>query len=90
MKLLRDLLDDFIDYRRGLRFSPDYLYALRRRATLFLDWLEPVHMVTTPDRIRTEHLEGYTKSLSTQCTCKGLPLKPASLNNKLYAVGALL
>lgn len=90
MKTLRDWLESYLDYGRALRLSR---YTLRCRAyhgRNFLDWLETHYGVTTPDRLRREHLETWTKHLAAHTTWHGLPLKPRAMNKLIESTRSFL
>jgi integrase/recombinase XerD len=90
MKTLRDWLESYLDYGRALRLSR---YTLRCRAyhgRNFLDWLETYYGVTTPDRLRREHLETWTKHLAAHTTWHGLPLKPRAMNKLIESTRSFL
>jgi len=90
MKTLRDWLESHLAYARALRQSR---YTVRTRAyhgCNFLDWLETYYGVTTPDRLRREHLESWTKHLAAQTTWHGLPPKPRTLNKHIESTRAFL
>ncbi|MGO8680125.1 MAG: tyrosine-type recombinase/integrase [Limisphaerales bacterium] len=90
MKTLRDWLASHLAYARALRQSR---YTVRTRAYHggnFLDWLETHYGVTTPDRLRREHLESWTKHLAAQTTWHGLPPKPRTLNKHIESTRAFL
>jgi len=90
MKTLQDWLESYLDYGRALRLSR---YTMRSRAyhgRNFLDWLETHYGVTTPDRLRREHLETWTKHLATHTTWHGLPLKPRAMNKLIESTRSFL
>jgi integrase/recombinase XerD len=90
MKTLRDWLESYLDYGRATRLSR---YTVRCRAyhgRNFLDWLETHYGVTTPDRLRREHLETWTKHLATHTTWHGLPLKPRAMNKLIESTRSFL
>jgi integrase/recombinase XerD len=80
MKTLRDWLESQLAYGRALGQSRHTVRTRDYHGRNFLDWLETHYNVTTPDRLRREHLEGWSKHLSTRVTCHGLPLKPRAIN----------
>ncbi len=90
MKTLRDWLDSQLAYARALRQSRHTVRTRAYHGQSFLDWLETHYGVTTPDRLRREHLEGWTKHLATRVTCHGLPLKPRTTNKIIESTRSLL
>jgi integrase/recombinase XerD len=90
MKTLRDWLESHLAYARALRRSRHTVRAHAYHGRNFLDWLETHHNVTTPDRLRREHLEGWTKHLSRHTTRRGLPLKPRAINKSIESTRSFL
>jgi len=90
MKTLRDWLESQLAYGRALRQSR---YTVRTRTyhgRQFLDWLEHHCAVATPDRLRREHLESWTKHPSARTTWHGLPLKPRAINKIIESTRSFL
>lgn len=90
MKTLRDWHLSHLAYARALRRSRHTVRTHDYHGRNFLDWLESHYGVTTPDRLRREHLEGWTKHLATHTTWHGLPLKPRAINKIIESTRALL
>jgi len=90
MKTLRDWLESHLAYSRALRQSRYTVRARSYHGRNFLDWLEKHYGVTTADRLRREHLEGWTKHLAASTTWHGLPLKPRTLNKIIDSTRSLL
>jgi len=90
MKTLRDWLESHLDYARALRQSRHTVRCRAYHGRSFLDWLETHYGVTTPDRLRREHLEAWTKRLAAHTTWHGLPLKPRAMNKRIESARAFL
>jgi len=90
MKTLRDWLASYLAYGRALQQSRHTVRTRDYHGRLFLDWLETHYDVTTPDRLRREHLESWTKHLAAQTTWHGLPLKPRAMNKLIESTRAFL
>ncbi|MGD0261323.1 MAG: tyrosine-type recombinase/integrase [Verrucomicrobiota bacterium] len=89
-KTLRQWLDSHLEYGRALHQSPFTLRARRYHGRNFLDWLESHCHVHTPDRLRPEHLEAWTKHLAGLTTGRGLPHKAKTTNKLIESAKAFL
>jgi len=85
MRTLQSLLSDFLDHRRSLRHSPATVVSLRLNVGPFLRWLKLYYSVATADRLRKAHLHAYQQHLSIYRTRRALPLKPNSVNRRIWA-----
>jgi site-specific recombinase XerD len=90
MKTLRDWLESHLAYGRALRQSRHTVRARSYHGRNFLDWLETHYGVATPDRLRREHLESWTKHLAAHTTCHGLPSKPRTVNKIIESTRTFL
>lgn len=90
MKTLAELLAEFLAHQRGLLRSWQTLRQNGFINRAFLNWLLATHGVTTPDRLRPVHLQGWQRHLQSWRTEKGLPLKPETINTRLRNVRAWL
>ena len=90
MKTLENIVDEMLEYRRGLNMS---LYTESRiifMLNLFLEFLETSYNITVPGELRSDHLRGYQKHIARLVNHRGMPLKPGSVNNRVKGVRALL
>jgi integrase/recombinase XerD len=71
-----------LDRGRSLNLSPLTLRATRYNLTKFINWLA-ARRITAPDQLRRAHLNAWTMHLQEHRTCRGLPLKPKSINKQL-------
>jgi site-specific recombinase XerD len=90
MKTLHDWLESHLAYARALRRSRHTVRSRAYHGRQFLNWLETHYGVTTPDRLRRQHLEGWTQHLSARTTWHGLPLKPRAINKVIESTRAFL
>ena len=90
MKTLEDIVEEMLEYRRGLNMSPDTERKTIYMLKFFLEFLETSYSVTEPGELRSDHLRGYQKHIARLVNYKGMPLKPGSLNNRVKAVRGLL
>jgi integrase/recombinase XerD len=90
MKTLRDWLESHLAYGRALRQSRHTVRTRSYHGRNFLDWLETHYGVTTPERLRREHLESWTKHLAGQTSWHGLPLHPRTINKLIESTRAFL
>lgn len=90
MRTLADIVDELLEYRRGLNMSPNTERGIRFMFNLFLKFLETCHNVTTPGELIRDHLISYQKHIAKLVNHRGMPLKPGSVNNRVQAVRGLL
>lgn len=80
MRTLDGLLNEYLDWRRSLKMSPETieknLYGIRQ----IVRWLKRTYGITQPGQIRREHLYNWQKHISSQKTSQGHPLKPRTIN----------
>ena len=86
MKTLRDLLDEYIEYRKGLNYSPRSLEEYYYDCVKFIKHVESKFGTETASGLRRSHIFSYQKSLYERKNAKGLPLVPRSLNKNLSSV----
>jgi integrase/recombinase XerD len=86
LKTLRELLDDYIEYRKGLNYSPRSLEEYFYDCGGFLKHIEKRSQVLTASELRKSHLFSYQKSLNERKNSKGMPLNPRTLNKNLSSV----
>lgn len=72
MKTLIELLNDHLDLGRSLKISRHTIRSASYQNKSFLKWLSENTAITTPDRLRTAHLEAWQKYMSLRRTRKGL------------------
>lgn len=80
MKTLKQHLQNYFDWRRSLRLSPETIAKNKYGIKPFLTWLETVHQVTTPERIYKDHLYEWQKHIAGMKNKEGHPLKPRTIN----------
>ena len=85
---IREAVEAFLDYRRGLRQSPLTIKAMSYSLSLFARHLEGEGVLNV-EEIRREHLEKWQSFLSFR-KVRGLPCATETVNNKLCAVRSLL
>jgi integrase/recombinase XerD len=90
MRTLREWLESQLAYGRALRQSRHTVRTRAYNGRQFLGWLETHYGVTTPDRLRREHLESWIKHLSRHTTWHGLPLKPRAMNKIIESTRSFL
>ena len=86
MKTLRELLNDYLEYRKGLNYSPRSLEEYFYDCVKFIRHLENRFNILTASELRKSHLFSYQKSLYERKNAKGLPLVPRTLNKNLSSV----
>lgn len=86
MKTLHELLDDYIEYRKGLNYSPRSLEEYHYDCGNFIRHLEHRFRIKTACELRKSHLFSYQKSLNDRKNTKGLPLHPRTLNKNISSV----
>lgn len=86
MKTLHELLDEYIDYRRGLNYSPRSLEEYRYDCGAFIRHLEQSFGTVTACGLGISHLFSYQKSLRERRNRRGLPLRPRTLNKNISGV----
>ncbi len=90
MKLLYELIEEYLDSLRSLNFRPGTVsvrgYALRR----FTCWLEESWGVRTPDRLQRRHLREWQICMGRRLNPEGLPVKPRTINKNIEGVQAFL
>ena len=80
MKKLIDLLEEYLEWRRSLRKSPETIYKNKKGILHFIKWIERIYNVLTVDQIRREHLRAWQRYLSTKITGKGHPIQLSTIN----------
>jgi integrase/recombinase XerD len=90
MKLLHELIDDYLEHLRSLNFRPGTIgvrgYALRA----FAVWVEETAGVRTPDRLLRRHLHRWQISLGKRLNQNGLPVKPRTVNKNVEGIQMFL
>ena len=86
MRTLRELLDDYIGYRRGLNYSPRSLDEYFYDCGGFLGHLEGRFQVTAAPELRRHHIFSYQKSLGARRNSRGMPLHARTVNKNLSGV----
>ncbi len=80
MRTLQGLLNEYLDWRRSLKLSPETieknLYGIKQ----IVRWLKNKYGITEPGKIRTNHLYSWQKHISSQKNRQGHPLKPRTIN----------
>lgn len=90
MKPLYAYLDDYLEWRRSLRLSPQTIKKNRCCATLFIRWIETAFHVITADRIEHAHLHAWQAHVSTMTAKTGRPVKPVTINTYNESVRGFL
>ncbi len=90
MKTIKDIIEEMLEYRRGINMSSYTESRIIPMLRLFLEFIETSYSVTMPGELRSDHLRGYQKHIAKLVNYKGMPLKPGSLNNRVKAVRSLL
>jgi integrase/recombinase XerD len=86
MKTIDDLIGEYIEYIRSLRFSEETIRKQRGALRRFSTWLKEKFQVETIDRLRSDHVKRWHGSLSGLRTNEGYPLKSTSLNRTITIV----
>lgn len=77
------LLEDLLEYRTAINFSPRTIKRMRENLPVFIKWLQGSYRISTPDLIRPDHLYAWQKHLMTRRTWNGLPIKPGTINGRI-------
>jgi integrase/recombinase XerD len=80
MKTLEDHLQDYFDWRRSLKLSPETILKNKYGIKPFLRWLETTCQIPTPEAICRQHLLEWQKHIAAMKTRAGRPIKPRTIN----------
>jgi integrase/recombinase XerD len=80
MKTLQDHLDDYFDWRRSLKLSPETIVKNKYGIRPFIRWLERTYHVISPDGIHKDHLYEWQKHIADMKTREGHPIRPRTIN----------
>lgn len=84
------LLEDLLEYKAAINYSPRTIKSMRENIPLFINWLQSNYRISTPDLIRPDHLMTWQKHLLARRTWNGLPIKPGTINGRIAQVRVLL
>ncbi len=80
MKILKEHLKDYFDWRRSLKLSTETIAKNKYSIMPFINWLETTYHVVTPDAIYKDHLFEWQKHIAGRKNREGLPIKPRTIN----------
>ena len=87
---LHDLLRDYVAHLRARDYSPGTIEEVWYCTGKMLRWLASVKKVTSPEKLREEHLASWQRHLSQARTDRGFPLKPGTVNKTVTYVKGFL
>ncbi len=90
MKTLKDLMEEYLDWRRSLKLSPETIAKNRKGICSFIKWLEKTYAVLTPDQIRIDHLHAWQRYLSARTTRQGYPIQQRTINTYNESIRVML
>ena len=90
MKTLRQLLEEYLEHQRSLKFSAYTSRSVRYNVGDFLGWLDRAHRVRGPEALRSRHLQAWLAHLARRKTSRGHPLKPRTVNKHIETVRGFL
>lgn len=90
MKSLDGLIAEYLAHLSALRYSPATVSGRKRMLGNFSGWLGETFGIRTADRIRSDHLRQWHTCTASARTAEGIPLKAASLNNRIISVRTFL
>lgn len=86
MKTVDELINDYTEHIRALRFGKDTIRKSRENLLRFSTWLKEKFQVETIDRLRSDHLKRWHGSLLSLRTKGGYPLKSTSINRHIITI----
>lgn len=87
---LKDLLNDFLDYRSSLRQSTLTVQVTRSNVGCFIAWMNDSHQVSSTQQLSADHLHSWHRDLGKRMGRWGRPLKPATINKNIESIRVFL
>lgn len=80
MKTLQEHLNDYFDWRRSLKLSPETIAKNKYSIRPFIQWLDTTCHAVTPEEIYKDHLYEWQKHIADMKNREGHPIRPRTIN----------